>query len=88
MFLGFLAGMFGFLGTIIAFPFAALSQVLLSYMFFVADLFAKIPLAGVSINSFPIFMLVISYVILIWFFVKLSSKQKSAPKLSVRSVAT
>ncbi|MCI0542416.1 ComEC/Rec2 family competence protein, partial [bacterium] len=49
MFLGFFTGLFGFISDILAFPFAAISHILLSYIFLIAEFFAGLPFASLTL---------------------------------------
>lgn len=69
MLLGFLTGMFGFVSTILALPFAYLSYFLLSYQLKVVDIFSNFPFASIHIQYFPLWLmcaLYIGYAIVLW----------------------
>lgn len=56
MLFGFLAGTIGFLSSSLAFPFAWIANVLLSYELYVVDLFSNFSLASINIPSFPLWL--------------------------------
>ena len=72
MLFGFITGLLGFFNTFISLPFAYATEGLLSYQLFIVDVFAKIPFASVSINTFPLWAAVSMYgaygLILWWFY--------------------
>lgn len=70
MFFSFLVGMFGFISTVVSLPFGAIADLLLSYIFFVIHLFASIPFASVTIKSFPLFITLILYGLILWWVFK------------------
>jgi competence protein ComEC len=65
MLTSFLAAMFGFLGWIFAMPFGFVAYLLLAYMFGVVHFFAAIPLASFVVPAFPLWVVGVSYVLLI-----------------------
>lgn len=69
MLVGFLAGTFAFFLKILAWPFAFISSWLLSYMLAVIKFFAELSFSFVQIKSFPLWALILSYLlwgIIIW----------------------
>lgn len=69
MLFGFITGMLGFVSTILSFPFAFITNALLTYQLKVVDIFASLPFASIEINYFPIWIAVLVYIIygvIIW----------------------
>lgn len=66
MFYGFVAGMLGFITHLIAAPFGFIAFALLKYEIFVVELFARLPFASVTVAKFPLVLVIISYILLIW----------------------
>ena len=73
MFFSFLVGMFGFISPVISLPFGAIADLLLSYIFSVIHLFASIPFASVTIKSFPLFITLILYGLILWWVFKIKT---------------
>lgn len=63
MLLGFLTGVVGFVSTLLSFPFAFVTNALLTYQLKVVDIFASLPFAAIEINYFPIWIAVLVYII-------------------------
>lgn len=63
MLFGFLTGVFGFISSTLAFPFALVSYLLLAYELKVVELFASLPFASVSIPYFPIWLMITVYIL-------------------------
>ena len=63
MLAGFLAGVFGIVSPLLAFPFTALSYALLSYELFVVELFSHLPFASVSVPQFPFWLMIFFYLL-------------------------
>ncbi len=61
MFLGFLAGLVGFVNYWLSLPFAYLSYIFLAYDLKVVALFAAVPFASVSFNYFPLILVLLVY---------------------------
>ncbi len=55
--------MVGFVSTLLSFPFAFVTNVLLTYQLKVVDIFASLPFAAIEINYFPIWITILVYVI-------------------------
>jgi len=53
MLFGFLTGAIALVSGVAAFPFALVTDVLLSYVLFVTELFAKVPYAALAVGPFP-----------------------------------
>ena len=62
MLFGFLAGMVGFVSSILAIPFAFIAHILLSYQLKVVELFANFPFASIQIDVFPLWLMLGLYV--------------------------
>jgi len=63
MLFGFITGMLGFVSTILSFPFAFITNALLTYQLKVVDIFASLPFASIEINYFPIGVAILIYII-------------------------
>lgn len=70
MFFSFLVGSFGFISIIIALPFAYVAHLLLSYILSIIHFFASLSFASVTIQSFPLFLIIILYVFILWWVFK------------------
>lgn len=69
MLFGFLAGMAGFVATMLAFPFAWVAYAFLAYELAVVEWFARLPFAAVALSSFPLWLTVLWYAgygVVIW----------------------
>lgn len=73
MFFSFLVGIFGFFSSIVALIFAYIAHLLLLYILSVIHFFASLPFASVIIKSFPIIIVVILYVFILWWVFKKKS---------------
>ena len=74
MLLGFLTGMVGFISTLLSFPFAFVTNALLTYQLKVVDIFASLPFAAIEIDYFPIWIAILIYIIYGLFMWKLSTR--------------
>ncbi|PIT91174.1 hypothetical protein COU17_01885 [Candidatus Kaiserbacteria bacterium CG10_big_fil_rev_8_21_14_0_10_49_17] len=63
MLLGFITGVIGLVIPLLAIPFAYATYGLLSYQLLVVELFAKLPFASVEIHSFPLWAMLLTYVL-------------------------
>lgn len=63
MFFGFLTGIVGFINIFLSFPFAFITNALLTYQLKVVEIFASLPFASVEINYFPIWLAILIYMI-------------------------
>ncbi|MSU55087.1 MAG: ComEC family competence protein [Candidatus Taylorbacteria bacterium] len=59
---GFLAGMAGFVWSVLSLPFAWVAYALLSYELGVVEWFAHLPFASVTLSDFPLWLAVVWYV--------------------------
>ena len=62
MLFGFLAGVVGFISSVLAIPFVFVAHTLLSYQLFIVKLFADLPFASVRIEVFPLWIMVSFYI--------------------------
>jgi competence protein ComEC len=79
MLLGFLVGSIGFISTTLAIPIAFSCSLLLAYILKVIYLFSHLPFASVSIDNFPVTLMVLVYaifMIIIWRSQKFSKIKK------------
>ena len=74
MLFGFLTGMVGFVSTLLSFPFAFVTNMLLTYQLKVVDIFASIPFTAIEINYFPIWVAILIYAIYGLFMWRLSAR--------------
>lgn len=70
MFMSFIVGMLGYISSFIALPFAYLAHLLLSYILSIIHFFASLPFASVTISSFPLFITLILYALMLWWVFK------------------
>ncbi|PIQ66784.1 MAG: hypothetical protein CO184_00350 [Candidatus Zambryskibacteria bacterium CG_4_9_14_3_um_filter_40_16] len=73
MFFGFISGVLGFVSHTVAFPFSAISQIILFYIIKVVELFGSLPLASIKISNFPFSLMAVVYVLygfVFWKYVK------------------
>lgn len=70
MLLSFLVGMFGFISMFIAVPFSYLADLILSYILGVIHFFASLSFASVTIKSFPLVLVIILYLFILWWVFK------------------
>jgi competence protein ComEC len=62
MFFGFITGLFGFLSTWLAFPFALITHFLLSYVLTVVHIFSLLPFASIHIPYFGAVLFWLTYI--------------------------
>ncbi|PIR70488.1 MAG: hypothetical protein COU46_01280 [Candidatus Niyogibacteria bacterium CG10_big_fil_rev_8_21_14_0_10_42_19] len=67
MLFGFLSGVLGLVSQIMAFPFAWLAYVILSYDLKVVEVFSNLPFSELNISYFPFIAVVVVYAFLGWF---------------------
>ena len=67
---GFLTGLLAFIITPVAIPVAFLCSLLLSYMLGVIHFFSHLPLASVTLKTFPLVLVILIYAAYLWFIVK------------------
>ena len=70
MLFSFLTGMVGFVSTILSIPFTFIAHLLLSYILGVIHFFASLPFASFTIQSFPLFLIVLIYGFIVWWIFK------------------
>ena len=63
MLFGFASGIISFLSVVFAFPFALIAYAILAYELWVVEWFAKLPFASVSLPNFPLWLVILCYVI-------------------------
>ncbi|MEI6660273.1 MAG: ComEC/Rec2 family competence protein [bacterium] len=67
----FITGMFGFISITLALPFAFITHLILHYMLYVISFFASLSFASVTIQSFPLTLTIIFYILMLrWVFKK------------------
>lgn len=77
MLFGFLGGMFAFISTALALPFAYIAYAFLAYELGVVEWFAKLPFAAVSLPYFPLWSVLLWYGIYAVFFLVWRSRRHS-----------
>lgn len=80
MLFGFITGLFALIFSPLAIPFALVSSLLLSYVLKVISLFAGLPFSALSLKNFPLYVVVLIYLIygvIIWRFQKVSRRPPS-----------
>ena len=70
MLLVFLTGILGFASYFISLPFAYISNILLQYILYVIHFFSSLSFASVSFQSFPLLLVILLYIFIIYFVVK------------------
>ncbi len=70
MFMIFIVGILGFISPILALPFAYIAHLLLLSILSVIHFFAQLPYASVTISSFPLFITILLYGLLLWWLTK------------------
>ncbi|MFA6397429.1 MAG: ComEC/Rec2 family competence protein [Candidatus Paceibacterota bacterium] len=83
MLFGLLTGVFGFVSTILAFPFSSISYLLLHYELFVVKFLASLGFSSITINKFPLILVLIIYLALGFYLLKpylKSYKVESMPR--------
>ncbi len=77
MLLAFIAGIIGFISSLLAIPFGIVAYLPLKYILSMIHFFASLPFASTTIKSFPLFLMIALYTFLIWWvFIK---KEKLNP---------
>lgn len=66
MLFGFLAGIVGFVSTILALPFSFIAYALLEYELTIVDLFSKLSFASIEVHNFTLWMMIGMYVLYAW----------------------
>lgn len=74
MLFGFLSGIFGFISTIIATPFAFVAYGFLEYELVVVEFFSNLPFATVAVGNFPFWLVVFVYLIYFLIYVRIRPK--------------
>ena len=60
---GFTTGIIAFVSTTLAFPFALVAYALLAYELWVVEWFARLPFASISLPDFPLWLVILWYVV-------------------------
>jgi competence protein ComEC len=76
MLFGLLAGVFGFISSILAFPFSAIAYILTSYELFIAKIFSAIPFSSVVIPM-PFWIVILIYITIIFWVFKTNKVSKN-----------
>lgn len=68
---GFIAGSIGLFSDMLAMPFSYIVHIGDTYLFFIVDFFARLPFASFNIKKFPLILIVLFYIwLLYWIFKK------------------
>jgi len=70
MFFGFLTGLIGFVSVAFAIPLAFISSLLLTYVLKIIYFFSHLPFSSFSINNFPLFGVIIIYIIFLFYILR------------------
>ena len=76
---GFIAGMAGFVWSVLSLPFAWVAYAFLSYELGVVEWFARLPFASVALSNFPLWLAVVWYVAYLIIYLRL---RKTTPATS------
>ena len=77
MLFGFLATVLAFVSPIIALPLSAVASVLLHYQVGLVRVVSDLPFASVSIPTFPFFVLILMYVVLLFVVLRMQKGLKT-----------
>lgn len=66
MFVGFIVGIFGFVGTWLSFPFGFIGAKILEWILSIIHFGANIPYASISVREFPVWVLLLVYCFIAW----------------------
>lgn len=77
MLFGFLTGIFGLISSFIAFPFGFVANFLLKTELFIVKSFSSFSFASVSIQKFPLILVIIIYSTIFWVLYKYHKKQNN-----------
>jgi competence protein ComEC len=70
MLFSFLTGILGFISANLSLPFGYISHLLLSYILSIIHFFASLPFASVHTKTFPLVLVILIYIYLIWWVFK------------------
>lgn len=76
MFFGFITGSFGIISTILSVPFGWISYGFLQYELWIVEIFVKLPFAAFSIEKFPLFLMLLIYIIYGWAIYKIKKGEE------------
>ena len=76
---GFIAGMAGFVWSVLSLPFAWVAYSFLSYELGVVEWFARLPFASVALSNFPLWLAIVWYVLYLIIYLRL---KKTTPATS------
>lgn len=74
MLFGFLAGTMSFISPTLGFPFGWVAYMLLHFKIYIVEKFGSIPFANIEIASFPLTLVIILYVAIVWYLVRFYKK--------------
>jgi len=75
MFVSFVTGSLGFVFQTLSIPFGFISFLFLSYIFKIVEFFASLPFASIKISHFPLWLMVLIYVVYGYLFWKWGKKR-------------
>lgn len=70
MFFSFLAGIISFISPFLAYPFAIISNIFLSYILFIIEWFGSFRFSSVNIESFSVIFVFVIYAFIVWWVIK------------------
>ncbi|MCI0680201.1 ComEC family competence protein [bacterium] len=76
----FLTGMAGFISPLLSIPFGFVAYGFLAYELGIVELFSKIPFASVTIPSFPLWALLLSYTVILYWILRTKKPEHSSGK--------
>jgi competence protein ComEC len=84
MLVGFLAGLVALVAPFMATPLALVAGLMLRYMFWVVELFSRVPFAAVNVPPISTWMLACIYALMAWYAYRYHAKNASVPGYAVR----
>ena len=87
MAIGFFVGIFGFVSSILSFPFAYITYFFLNYELFIVKIFSSIPFAALNVGRIPFIFIILIYFILILLFRKMALKDNAKTPITSVSVS-
>ncbi len=81
MLIGFVATLLAFISTILAWPFAFISHLLLKYILFIAHFLGNLSFASIQIQNFPLWLTLLLYLVLGSILWRARSSPRTSPSL-------
>lgn len=76
---GFVTSVITFLSSILAWPFALVSHLLLAYILLIVKIVSSLPLADLTIKQFPLALTIFAYILIFWFYNKKNKVTQKSP---------